>query len=115
MKALAILRQRDGALALIVVGLIAAIGARAPVFVTPQSLVGVLTDTSFLFMLALAPMAVILTRGIEVRIAREEAHARVGQHRLVVGPLAEHQVAHGLLLHGDPSVPDPPTPDASFA
>jgi rhamnose transport system permease protein len=69
MKALAIFRQRDGALALIVVGLIAAIGARAPVFVTPQSLVGVLTDTSFLFMLALAQMAVILTRGIDLSVA----------------------------------------------
>ena len=49
------------ALALIVLGLIVAIGLRAPVFVTPESLVGVLTDTSFLFMLALAQMGVTLS------------------------------------------------------
>ena len=65
----ALLRHRDAALALIVAALIAAIGLRAPVFVTPESLVGVLTDTSFLFMLTLAQMAVILTRGIDLSVA----------------------------------------------
>jgi rhamnose transport system permease protein len=69
MKAAKFLRNRDSALALIVLGLIAAIGLRAPVFVTPESLVGVLTDTSFLFMLALAQMVVILTRGIDLSVA----------------------------------------------
>jgi len=66
---LGILRHRDAALAIIVLGLILAIGLRAPVFVTPASLVGVLTDTSFLFMLTLAQMAVILTRGIDLSVA----------------------------------------------
>ena len=69
MKAANFLRHRDSALALIVLGLIVAIGLRAPVFVTPESLVGVLTDTSFLFMLTLAQMAVILTRGIDLSVA----------------------------------------------
>jgi rhamnose transport system permease protein len=63
------LRHRDAALAMIIAALIAAIGLRAPVFVTPQSLIGVLTDTSFLFMLTLAQMAVILTRGIDLSVA----------------------------------------------
>jgi rhamnose transport system permease protein len=39
------------------------------VFVTPESLLAVLTDTSFLFMLTLAQMAVILTRGIDLSVA----------------------------------------------
>jgi len=69
MNALAILKHRDAALALIVVALVVAIGLRAPVFVAPESLVGVLTDTSFLFMLTLAQMAVILTRGIDLSVA----------------------------------------------
>jgi rhamnose transport system permease protein len=63
------LRHRDAALALIVLALVAAIGLRAPVFVASESLVGVLTDTSFLFMLTLAQMAVILTRGIDLSVA----------------------------------------------
>ena len=69
MNALALLRHRDAALALIILALVAAIGLRAPVFVTPESLIGVLTDTSFLFMLTLAQMAVILTRGIDLSVA----------------------------------------------
>jgi rhamnose transport system permease protein len=69
MSLAALLRHRDAALALIIAALIAAIGLRAPVFVTPESLTGVLTDTSFLFMLTLAQMAVILTRGIDLSVA----------------------------------------------
>jgi rhamnose transport system permease protein len=69
MMAFRLLRQRDFALALIVFALVVSIGLRAPVFVTPESLVGVLTDTSFLFMLTLAQMAVILTRGIDLSVA----------------------------------------------
>jgi rhamnose transport system permease protein len=69
MNMLQLLRHRDAALALIVLALLVAIGVRAPVFVTPASLVGVLTDTSFLFMLTLAQMAVILTRGIDLSVA----------------------------------------------
>jgi len=69
MTAFQVLRHRDAALALIVLALVTAIGVRAPVFVTADSLVGVLTDTSFLFMLTLAQMAVILTRGIDLSVA----------------------------------------------
>nr|WP_158814409.1 ABC transporter permease [Methylocapsa sp. S129] len=69
MSLAALFRHRDAALALIVAALILAIGLRAPVFVTPESLIGVLTDTSFLFMLTLAQMAVILTRGIDLSVA----------------------------------------------
>jgi rhamnose transport system permease protein len=69
MSALKLLWHRDLALALIVLALVVAVGLRAPVFVTRESLVGVLTDTSFLFMLTLAQMAVILTRGIDLSVA----------------------------------------------
>ena len=64
-----LLKNRDVLLALIVALLIAGVGIRAPVFVTAASLTNVLTDTSFLFMLALAQMAVILTRGIDLSVA----------------------------------------------
>ena len=61
--------KRDLLLSLIVTALIMAVGVRAPVFLTPSSLMNVLTDTSFLFMLTLAQMAVILTRGIDLSVA----------------------------------------------
>ena len=55
--------SREILLALIIVGLVLAVGARAPVFLTLGSLNGVLTDTAILAMMALAQMVVILTRG----------------------------------------------------
>jgi rhamnose transport system permease protein len=61
--------RREIWLALIILGLVVGVGLRAPAFVTPSSLLGVLTDTSFLFMLALAEMAVLLTRGIDLSLA----------------------------------------------
>ena len=61
--------KREIWLALIVAALVVGVGFRAPAFVTPASLLGVLTDTSFLFMLTLAEMAVLLTRGIDLSIA----------------------------------------------
>src|SRR5829696_6806588 len=60
---------REILLALIVTGLVLAVGARAPVFLTPGSLNGVLTDTAILAMMALAQMVVILTRGIDLSVA----------------------------------------------
>jgi rhamnose transport system permease protein len=63
------LRSRETALAAIIVLLVLAVGTRATVFLTPESLAGVLIDTSFLFMLALAQMAVIMTRGIDLSVA----------------------------------------------
>jgi rhamnose transport system permease protein len=65
----AFLRSREAALAFVIAALVLLIGWRAPVFVTPESLLAVLTDTSFLFMLTLAQMAVILTRGIDLSVA----------------------------------------------
>ena len=56
-------------LALIIVALVLAVGARAPVFLTLDSLNGVLTDTAILAMMALAQMVVILTRGIDLSVA----------------------------------------------
>ena len=56
MRRPALLRSREAALALIIAALVALIGWRAPVFVTADSLLGVLTDTSFLFMLTLAAL-----------------------------------------------------------
>jgi rhamnose transport system permease protein len=64
-----ILKSREFALAAIVASLIIAVGLRAPVFLTGSSLYGMLVDTCFLFMLALAQMAIILTRGIDLSLA----------------------------------------------
>ena len=63
------LKSREAALAAVVVGLVVVVGLRAPVFLTASSLYGMLVDTSFLFMLALAQMAIILTRGIDLSLA----------------------------------------------
>jgi rhamnose transport system permease protein len=60
---------REGILALIIIGIVLAVGARAPVFLTLGSLNGVLTDTAILAMMALAQMVVILTRGIDLSVA----------------------------------------------
>jgi rhamnose transport system permease protein len=63
------LLTRETALAAIILAMLALIGLRAPVFLSPESLGAVITDTSILFMLALAQMAVILTRGIDLSVA----------------------------------------------
>ena len=63
------LPRRDIILAAVIAAMIVAIGLRAPVFVTRESLVGVLTDTSFLFMLTLAQAAIVITRGIDLSVA----------------------------------------------
>jgi rhamnose transport system permease protein len=63
------LKSREAALALIVAALIALVGIRAPVFISASSLYEILVDTSFLFMLVLAQMAIILTRGIDLSVA----------------------------------------------
>ena len=61
--------HRETLLAVIILALVIGVGLRAPAFVTPTSLLGVLTDTSFLFMLTLAQMGVLLTRGIDLSVA----------------------------------------------
>jgi len=63
------LSRREGILGAIILVMLVAIGLRAPVFVTPSSLLSVLTDTTILAMMALAQMAVILTRGIDLSVA----------------------------------------------
>ena len=65
----ALLRNREAALAAIILAMIAAIGAYAPAFVSIDNIVRVLNDTSILAMLALAQMMVILTRGIDLSTA----------------------------------------------
>jgi rhamnose transport system permease protein len=62
-------KSREFALAAIVLGLIVVVGLRAPVFLSGSSLYGMMVDTSFLFMLVLAQMAIILTRGIDLSVA----------------------------------------------
>src|SRR3954447_11761532 len=61
--------SRELLLALIIGILVLAVGARAPVFLSAESLNGVLTDTAILAMMALAQMVVILTRGIDLSVA----------------------------------------------
>jgi rhamnose transport system permease protein len=61
--------SREAVLALIIALLVLAIGLRAPGFLALPSLLGVLADTSFLFVLALGQMGVLLTRGIDLSVA----------------------------------------------
>ena len=65
----ALVKNREVLLAMIVAAIVFAVGLRAPVFLTGESLVNVITDTCFLFMLTLAQMAIILTRGIDLSLA----------------------------------------------
>lgn len=61
--------KRDIILAVIIAAVTGLIGLRAPVFLSPDNLLFVLTDTSVLIMLALAQMTVILTRAIDLSVA----------------------------------------------
>jgi len=63
------LKRRELQLALILVVLVAVIGARAPVFLSSRSIDSLLTDSSILVMMVLAQMLVILTRGIDLSVA----------------------------------------------
>jgi rhamnose transport system permease protein len=65
----ALLRYRELVLAAIIVAMVVGIGLYAPAFATRDSLLGVLNDTAFLFMMALAQAIVILTRGIDLSVA----------------------------------------------
>ncbi|NVM79488.1 rhamnose transport system permease protein [Duganella sp. SG902] len=65
----ALLKMRETQLALCIVALVALVGVRAPVFVTPGSLANLLTDSTLLIMLALAQMLVIVTRGVDLSMA----------------------------------------------
>jgi rhamnose transport system permease protein len=63
------LNYRELALALILIVGVAAIGAYQPVFLAWENISDLLTETSVLFMMALAQMVVILTRGIDLSVA----------------------------------------------
>ncbi len=65
----AFIARREVVLLIIIVAMTAAIGARAPVFVTADSLGGVVVDSAILMMMALAQMTVILTRCIDLSVA----------------------------------------------
>lgn len=60
---------RELILALVLVVGVAAIGAYQPVFLRWDNISDMLTETSVLFMMALAQMTVILTRGIDLSVA----------------------------------------------
>lgn len=62
-------RYREALLAGIILLMVAGIGLRAPVFLTGESLRGVLNDTGFLFLMAVGQLLVILVRGIDLSVA----------------------------------------------
>jgi rhamnose transport system permease protein len=64
-----LLNTRELVLALILIGGIAAISTYQPAFLTWGNVGDMLTETSVLFMMALAQMVVILTRGIDLSVA----------------------------------------------
>lgn len=64
-----VLRNREWALALLITVMVLAISAYAPAFATSASLLGVLNDTAFLFMLVVGQTMVLLTRGIDLSVA----------------------------------------------
>lgn len=65
----ALLRSREALLALAIVAMTGLIATRFPEFVAPANLAGTFNDTAPLIILALAQMAVILTKCIDLSIA----------------------------------------------
>jgi rhamnose transport system permease protein len=64
-----LLKQREPLLAAMVVLLVAAVGLRAPAFLSAGSLANLVTDSTLLVMLALTQMLVIVTRGVDLSVA----------------------------------------------
>jgi len=64
-----LLKNREMALAIIIVIMVVGISSYAPAFASLQNISSVLNDTSILCMLALAQMIVIITRGIDLSVA----------------------------------------------
>ncbi len=64
-----LLKRRETLLALMTALLVVLVGLRAPVFLSPASLAGLVTDSALLTMLALAQMLVIVTRGVDLSVA----------------------------------------------
>jgi rhamnose transport system permease protein len=65
----ALLKSRELALSAIILALLAGISLYQPVFLNASNISDLLTDTSVLFMMAIAQMIVILTRGIDLSVA----------------------------------------------
>lgn len=65
----AVLKSREFILAVALAVAVAVIGIYQPVFVEWENLSDMLTETSVLFMMAMAQMVVILTRGIDLSVA----------------------------------------------
>src|SRR5262245_12685837 len=63
------MKYRELILAGILIVGIVAIGSYEPVFLERENISDLLTETSVLFMMALAQMVVILTRGIDLSVA----------------------------------------------
>jgi rhamnose transport system permease protein len=80
-----LLRHRELALALIIAVMVGGIGLYAPAFVSAANIATVLDDTSILFMLVLAQMIVILTRGIDLSVA-----ANLALSGMISASLAQH-------------------------
>ena len=76
---------REIILAAIIVVMVIGISLIAPAFGTPDTFVAVLNDTAFLFMMALAQMIVILTRGIDLSVA-----ANLALTGMLTAMVAEH-------------------------
>jgi rhamnose transport system permease protein len=80
-----ILHLREVQLALVLAVMVTVIGLRAPVFVSADSIDSLFTDTAILTMMALAQMAVILTRGIDLSVA-----ANLALSGMVVALINQH-------------------------
>jgi rhamnose transport system permease protein len=80
-----LLRHRELALALIIAVMVGGIGLYAPAFVSAANIATVFDDTSILFMLVLAQMIVILTRGIDLSVA-----ANLALSGMISASLAQH-------------------------
>lgn len=63
------LRNREAALAVIVVAMALVVGLRAPVFLTAGNLLDVVNDSSILAILVMGQMVVLLTKGIDLSVA----------------------------------------------
>ena len=84
--------QREPLLALMVVALVLAVGAKAPVFLSAGSLANLVTDATLLAMLALAQMLVIVTRGVDLSVA-----SNLALSGMVAAMLASHNPDAPLL------------------
>ena len=73
------LRNREAALAAIVIVMALLVGLRAPVFLTGGNLLDVLNDSSILVILVMGQMVVLLTKGIDLSVV-----VQPGAHRHVL-------------------------------